>query len=88
MWATNVDAWRWVPEERLLADETLGVIRGAVALLPLAQRDVFVLSDVEGWPPAEVRVALGLTDGNQRVLLHRARRGVRRALELHLGTPA
>lgn len=87
MWATTVDAWRWVPEERLLARETLGVVATAAAGLPPAQRDVFVLCDVEGWPVAEVRAALGLSEENQRVLLHRARARVRAALEAYLGTP-
>jgi RNA polymerase sigma-70 factor (ECF subfamily) len=88
MWSTNVDAWRWAPEERLLAREVREVIAGAVAGLPLAQRDVFLLCDVEGWPVAEVRSALGLAGGNQRVLLHRARATVRGALGAHLGTAA
>jgi RNA polymerase sigma-70 factor (ECF subfamily) len=32
----------------------------------------------------EVAEALGITDGNQRVLLHRARSKVRAALEMYL----
>ena len=44
-----------------------------------------MLRDVEGWPAEEVCELLELTEANQRVLLHRARSAVRRALELHLG---
>ena len=40
-----------------------------------------MLRDVEGWEPEEVYAALDLTDGNQRVLLHRARSKVRDELE-------
>ena len=42
------------------------------------------LRDVEGWSAEEVRNALDLTEVNQRVLLHRARAKVRRALEEYL----
>jgi RNA polymerase sigma-70 factor (ECF subfamily) len=71
---------RW-PEERLLAAETRDVIRSAIEALPPAQRAVISLRDVEGWSSEEVRDALGLTEVNQRVLLHRARSKVRTALE-------
>jgi RNA polymerase sigma-70 factor (ECF subfamily) len=71
---------RW-PEERLLAAETRDVIRSAIEALPPAQRAVISLRDIEGWSSEEVRDALGLTEVNQRVLLHRARSKVRTALE-------
>jgi RNA polymerase sigma-70 factor (ECF subfamily) len=80
-WASPPQAW---PEERLLARETVGLVREAIARLPIRQRDVVVLRDVEGWDPTEVCDALGLSEGNQRVLLHRGRSRVREALERHL----
>jgi RNA polymerase sigma-70 factor (ECF subfamily) len=43
-----------------------------------------VLRDVEGWTTPEVSELLEITDTNQRVLLHRARGRVRRAVEAHL----
>src|SRR4051812_45525750 len=61
------------PEERLLARETLDKARGAVALLPPRQQEVIVLRDFAGWEPEEVSAALDISEGNQRVLLHRAR---------------
>ena len=45
---------------------------------------VIRLRDVEGWNPQEVAEALEISDGNQRVLLHRARAKVRAALEEYL----
>jgi RNA polymerase sigma-70 factor (ECF subfamily) len=83
-WAAPVDSWASLPEERLLGQEALGVIAAAIAGLPPAQREVMTLRDVEGWPADEVCALLGLSDGNQRVLLHRARSSVRRAFEAYV----
>jgi RNA polymerase sigma-70 factor (ECF subfamily) len=73
-----------VPEERLLARETRERIAAAVAALPAAQRAVISLRDVEGLSPEETCNVLELTEGNQRVLLHRARSKVRAELEGYL----
>jgi len=80
-WASPPRAW---PQERLLARETLTVVRDAIAGLPDSQREVIRLRDVEGWSAEEVAGALEISDGNQRVLLHRARSKVRNALEGYL----
>jgi RNA polymerase sigma-70 factor (ECF subfamily) len=72
------------PAEWLAADETRAVVRAAVDELPPAQRTVISLRDLEGWDASEVCALLGISDGNQRVLLHRARAKVRAALEGHL----
>jgi RNA polymerase sigma-70 factor (ECF subfamily) len=45
---------------------------------------VITLRDVEGWSSEEVRNALDLSETNQRVILHRARSKVRKALEEYL----
>ena len=84
-WAAYPRAWDSVPETRLLGRETLGLAGTAIEALPERQREVLVLRDVVGMDPDEVCATLGLTDGNQRVLLHRARGKVRRVLEAHLG---
>jgi len=80
-WAIPPVGW---PQDKLLERETLGVIEMAIDDLPEAQRQVILLRDVDGWTPMEVSDTLGLTDGNQRVLLHRARSKVRAALEDYL----
>jgi RNA polymerase sigma-70 factor (ECF subfamily) len=80
-WAIKPEAW---PEEALVAAETSGRIAEAIEALPASQRAVITLRDVEGWDGAEVCNALGLTETNQRVLLHRARSKVRAALESYL----
>ena len=79
---------RKLPEERLLAAETREIIEQAIDALPPAQRAVISLRDVEGWSSDEVCNALDLTEVNQRVLLHRARARVRRALEEYLDPEA
>ena len=79
-WAVEPIPWR-TPEEDLLAAESRTVIEEAIAALPPVQREVLVLRDVEGLTAADTCNILGLTDTNQRVLLHRARARVRQALE-------
>jgi RNA polymerase sigma-70 factor, ECF subfamily len=81
-WTSPPRDW---PEERLLAEETQRVVESAIELLPDVQRAVITLRDVHGWTADEVRNALELSETNQRVLLHRARAKVRRALEEYLG---
>ena len=83
-WASPPRSWRDVPEERLLSAETRAEVARAVELLAPAQRAVITLRDVEGMTAAETCELLGVTEGNQRVLLHRARSRVRRALERYL----
>lgn len=80
-WASPPTPWDELPEDRFLATETLAAVRSAIEALPPAQREVITLRDLDGWAPGEVCNALSLTDTNQRVLLHRARSKVRRALE-------
>jgi RNA polymerase sigma-70 factor (ECF subfamily) len=79
-WAVMPARWP-TPEEGLLAGETRDVIARAIAELPVAQRTVIALRDVEGWSSEEVGEALEISAGNQRILLHRARSRVRDAIE-------
>lgn len=72
------------PEQRLLDREVREVAEGAIQALPTMQRTVIILRDVFGWTGTEVRVLLGISAVNQRVLLHRARASVRRALKAYL----
>lgn len=83
-WVGHPASWEGAPEQRLLAGEARGQIEAAIAALPEAQRTVISLRDVEGWDSAEVCALLGISEGNQRVLLHRARARVRRALAHYL----
>lgn len=82
-WALPPRAWGESSDERLLADETLELVRRAIAKLPPAQQQVITLRDVEEWTAEDVCNVLMISETNQRVLLHRARSGVRAALESH-----
>jgi RNA polymerase sigma-70 factor (ECF subfamily) len=81
-WALAPAPW---PEHALLASETRAVIASAVDQLQPAQRAVITLRDIDGWSAEETCRALGLSEGNQRVLLHRARSRVRAAIETYFG---
>jgi RNA polymerase sigma-70 factor, ECF subfamily len=88
-WATPPQHWSEQPEERALSREIGAQINAAIDGLPPGQREVITLRDVEGWGADEICNVLGITETNQRVLLHRARAKVRGALEnyfLDLGT--
>ena len=83
-WASPPVALDTVPEDRLLAREARGRIAEALEALPESQRVVVTLRDVAGWDSGEVCDVLGLSEGNQRVLLHRGRAKLRAALEQYL----
>jgi RNA polymerase sigma-70 factor, ECF subfamily len=84
MWSSTVPRCDGVPEERLLSSEVRTALLEAIDALPRMQRAVITLRDVEGWSPDEVCEYLGVADGNQRVLLHRARAAARAAIEQYL----
>ena len=83
-WASPPRSLDTVPEHRLLAREARERIAEALETLPDSQRVVVTLRDVAGWDAEEVCGALGLSEGNQRVLLHRGRSKLRAALERYL----
>ncbi len=83
-WDAYPRDWDALPEQHLLSAETLAVASRAVAALPPNQREVIRLRDIEGWSASEVCNALVISEANQRVLLHRARSTVRRALEQYV----
>jgi RNA polymerase sigma-70 factor (ECF subfamily) len=74
-------AWAASPESLVLDRELGERIAEAIASLPVRQRTVVTLRDVQGFPSDEVCDLLSLSPENQRVLLHRGRAKVRAALE-------
>ncbi len=76
-WAQGPERWT---DERVADAEALVRIKAEIEKLPPNQRQVITLRDIEDWDSAEVCEALGISEANQRVLLHRARTKVRQAL--------
>ena len=64
-----------------MAAEVRRELRTALDELPERQRTVVELRDVHGLTSDEVCALLGLTPGNQRILLHRGRARLRTRLE-------
>ena len=86
-WWSYPGNWAQRPDDVLASRETLRVVTEAIEQLPAAQRVVITMRDVVGCSAEEVCATLEISEGNQRVLLHRARSKVRAALERHLDGP-
>ncbi|TML68163.1 MAG: sigma-70 family RNA polymerase sigma factor [Actinobacteria bacterium] len=80
-WVSSPRRFDDLPEGRLLSREAIGIVQSVVEKLPEAQRVVLTMRDIVGFASEEVCDALGISEVNQRVLLHRARTRVRQALE-------
>jgi RNA polymerase sigma-70 factor (ECF subfamily) len=80
-WSAPPRRWDTGPESLTLRKEAREAIERELAQLPESQRTVVVLRDLEGWSSEEVCNVLGLSETNQRVLLHRGRMRLRAALE-------
>jgi RNA polymerase sigma-70 factor (ECF subfamily) len=85
-WRSFPQEWRSA-EDGVLESEVRDHLRHALERLPDRQRIVLTLRDVIGCSSEEVCDLLGVSAGNQRVLLHRARAATRAALESYLDEP-
>lgn len=84
-WIAPPRSWDDHTPERLLLSKEAGVLlERAIEALPPNQRQVVLLHDVQGVEPKEICALLEITEVNLRVLLHRARSRVRRALETYI----
>ncbi|HYJ33691.1 MAG TPA: RNA polymerase sigma factor [Candidatus Binatia bacterium] len=85
LWEAAPEPWTLdTPEQVVQGLEALEIVRAALDGLPEAQRQVVLLRDVEDVSPSEICNILDLTETNMRVLLHRGRARIRRALDLYL----
>ena len=80
-WADPLERWREDSENRLDAASLIPILESALDDLPSRQRQVVILRDVEGLSNDETCAALGISSGNQRILLHRGRYRIREILE-------
>ncbi len=55
-------------------------LASCIAALPMAQREVFMMRELEGLSAAETAAKLGISVANVKVRLHRARAGMRETL--------
>jgi len=76
------------PEQHVIARETIHRAVRAIDRLPAPQRRVIAMRDLQGCSSDEVCSVLGISGGNQRVQLHRARAKVQRELESYFAGPA
>jgi RNA polymerase sigma-70 factor, ECF subfamily len=74
-------SWAGIPEDVFLSRETIDLVRQTIDELPDNQRLVITLHDQDELSTQEICNILGISETNQRVLLHRARARVRQALE-------
>ena len=88
VWRSRPAALAADPGHHLLAGELRGRLAEAIDALPPRQRAVITLRDLVGVPAADVASLLEISDGNQRLLLHRARARVRDALAGYLSEAA
>lgn len=84
-WASYPPPWdENTPEKLLLSKEGTTFLEQAIEALPPKLRQIIIMRDVEGLNSEEACNVLGISETNQRVLLHRARSKVRRELEQYL----
>jgi len=84
-WTSQPPPWKTSPQEIFERKEALETVHDAIEKLPPAQGTVMILRDLNGLSSKEVCNVLGISATNQRVLLHRARTRVRRALSERYG---
>jgi RNA polymerase sigma-70 factor (ECF subfamily) len=81
-WKDMPALWEEVtPEREVEGRNLLQHVAAAIDRLPEAQRAVMILRGQQGLDAAEVCEALGISEGNMRVLLHRARLALRGELD-------
>jgi RNA polymerase sigma-70 factor, ECF subfamily len=84
-WADPVEPWTDASDNRLDAASWSPVLHSALDDLPPRQRQVVMLRDVEGLSHQEACAVLGISVGNQRILLHRGRSRLRERLDTEMG---
>jgi RNA polymerase sigma-70 factor (ECF subfamily) len=84
-WSDPPAPWSEEVDNRVVAREVAGRVKALLPALPVGQRQVVVLRDLDGVDAADVCGLLGISAANQRVLLHRGRARLRSLLETEMG---
>lgn len=83
-WADPLDRWTDESDDRLEAATWAPILKSGLGDLPPRQREVVVLRDIDGLSSDDACAVLGISAGNQRILLHRGRTRLREILEAEL----
>lgn len=70
--------------DTLESADSMARLTGMMQRLPEPQRKVMAMRDIDGMEFGEIAEATGLTQGNVRVLLYRARRQMRELITKYL----
>jgi RNA polymerase sigma-70 factor (ECF subfamily) len=84
-WQVPPEPWADQVDDKVIAAKIAARILAAIDELPLQQREVVTLHDVQGLSSEEVCAVLGISNANQRVLLHRGRSKLRQVVESEFG---
>jgi RNA polymerase sigma-70 factor, ECF subfamily len=84
-WSTPPVPWADRVDDQIAAHQLAQRVHAMLPELPESQRQVVVLRDIEHVEADEVAAMLGISDGNQRVLLHRGRTRLRALLAAEVG---
>ncbi|MEO6126474.1 MAG: RNA polymerase sigma factor [Ilumatobacteraceae bacterium] len=84
-WSHPPAPWSQLPDEIVMSNATISLVVETIGKLPEQQRLVVMLRDVQDWSSSDVCASLGISESNQRVLLHRGRSALRQLLETKLG---
>jgi RNA polymerase sigma-70 factor (ECF subfamily) len=83
-WITPPEPWADRADDRVVAEHLAARVQELLPQLPDSQRQVVVLRDLEGLSADDVASLVGISDGNQRVLLHRGRAQLRQLLSAEM----
>ncbi len=68
------------PEQKLVRKQMRDCIRGEIGQLPKGSREALILGELGGFTDEEVAQTLGISRGNAKVRLHRARAQLKKAI--------
>ena len=85
-WHVPPEPWADQVDDKVIAAKIAARILAAIGELPLQQREVVTLRDVQGLSSEEVCAVLDISNGNQRVLLHRGRSKLREVIGSEFGS--
>ena len=83
-WVIKLAPQAWeTPDETLISKEFQDVLRSCLSRLPHKVAQAFRLREIDDVSSEEICKDLGVSPNNLWVMLHRARMGLRRCLEVH-----